>query len=192
MQLTLPKLNYAYEALEPIFDALTMEIHHSKHHQAYLDNFNKVLAKYPDLTGTPEELMANFNNLPLAEEDKTPFKNFGGGYLNHNIFWHSIDPANIPDENLRQEIINEFESLDKFKELFTKTAMGQFGSGWAWLVRNKEGKLNVYSTPNQDSPLLKGDQPIFCLDVWEHAYYLKYQNKRADFVSAFWQVLKLI
>jgi len=156
MQITLPKLSYVFSALEPALDALTVEIHYSRHHQAYADNFNKVLVKYPDLAGAPEELMANFNNLPLAAEDKTSFKNFSGGFLNHNLFWQNLDPANQPDETLRQEIINEFGSLNQFKELFNQTAAGIFGSGWAWLVKNAQGKLEIISTPNQDSPLING------------------------------------
>ncbi len=192
MKYELPKLNYAYNALEPYIDAKTMEIHHAKHHQAYSDKMNGVLEKYSDLTQSPEELMAMFNSLKMDEADKKVFRNHGGGYINHKLFWQVMDPANHQDEQLVNDIAAAFGSVEAFKEKFNAAAVGQFGSGWAWLVKNSAGQLEVYATPNQDSPLIKGHQPILCLDVWEHAYYLKYQNKRPDYVAAWWNVVKLV
>lgn len=192
MKYELPKLNYAYDALEPYLDARTMEIHFTKHHQAYTDKMNGVLEKYPDLTQSPEELMAMFDLLKMDESDKKVFKNHGGGYINHKLFWQIMDPANVKDEKLVDDLAAAFGSVEAFKEKFNAAAVGQFGSGWAWLVRNGEGKLEVYSTPNQDSPLMKGHTPILCLDVWEHAYYLKYQNKRPEYIANWWQVVKML
>ena len=173
-------------------DAKTMEIHHSKHHQAYTDKMNGILEKYPDLTETPEVLMGKLNSLNMEEADKKAFINHGGGYLNHNLFWQVMDPHNQKDEKLVEEINSAFGSIDAFKERFNQAAAGQFGSGWAWLVRNRDGQLEVYSTANQDSPLLQGHAPIICLDVWEHAYYLKYQNKRPEYIANWWKVIKLV
>ena len=192
MTYELPKLNYAYDALEPYLDAKTMEIHHSKHHQAYTDKMNGILEKYPDLTETPEVLMGKLNSLNMEEADKKAFINHGGGYLNHKLFWQVMDPHNQKDEKLVEEINSAFGSIDAFKERFNQAAAGQFGSGWAWLVRNRDGQLEVYSTANQDSPLLQGHAPIICLDVWEHAYYLKYQNKRPEYIANWWKVIKLV
>ncbi|MDP2586381.1 MAG: superoxide dismutase [Candidatus Komeilibacteria bacterium] len=192
MKYELPKLNYGYDALEPYIDAKTMEIHHTKHHQAYTDKMNGVLEKYPELTQSPEELMAMFDSLKMDEADKKVFKNHGGGYINHKLFWQNMDPANQKDQQLVDDLAAAFGSLETFKEKFTAAAVGQFGSGWAWLVRNKEGELEVYGTSNQDSPLLKGHAPILCLDVWEHAYYLKYQNKRPEYIENWWKVVKMI
>jgi len=192
MTYKLPKLNYSYDALEPYFDAVTMEIHHRKHHQAYTDKMNGVLEKYSNLTEMPEFLMSKIDSLDLSETDKKAFINNGGGYINHKLFWEVLDPANQKDETLVKEIKEAFGSVEEFKNKFSEAAKNQFGSGWAWLVRSQTDMLEVYSTANQDSPLLKGDQPILCLDVWEHAYYLKYQNKRPDYVEAFWQVLKIL
>ncbi|MFH1947157.1 MAG: superoxide dismutase [Candidatus Magasanikbacteria bacterium] len=189
----LPKLNYSYNALEPHIDATTMEIHYSKHHQAYCDNFNKVLENYPELQSkSAENILRELNTLDVSEEDRKIIQNHGGGYVNHNIFWSSMSPEKQTDETLLAEIKETFGSLEEFKEKFNNIAKTQFGSGWAWLVRNGEGKLEIYSLPNQDSPYTLGHEPIFNLDVWEHAYYLKYQNKRADFVNAFWNVTSLI
>jgi len=192
MKYELPVLGYAYNALEPYIDAATMEIHHTKHHQAYTDKMNAVLEKYPSLTEEPEMLMGRLDSLGMDEVDKKAFKNNGGGYINHKFFWQVMNPANQKDENLVKEIEATFGSVAEFKNKFNEAAKTQFGSGWAWLVRNQAGKLEVYNTPNQDSPLLKGDEPILTLDVWEHAYYLKYQNKRPDYVEAWWNVVKLI
>lgn len=190
---TLPKLNYSYDALEPFIDAQTMEIHHSKHHQTYLNNFNTVLEKYSALqTMAAEDIVKNINTLEVSEEDRKKIKNQGGGYINHNFFWEIMGPEKEINEQLVSDITVQFGSVEKLKELFTQTAIGHFASGWAWLVYDEENNLKVYSLPNQDSPLTLGHKPVFCLDVWEHAYYLKYQNRRADFVSAWWNVLKLL
>ena len=193
MKYELPKLNYSYDALEPYIDKETMEIHHSKHHQAYTDNFNKVLELYPELTDLPvEKLLSEVNNLKIDEKDKNGIRNHGGGYYNHKLFWEVMDPANTKDEALVADLEKDFGSVDAFKEKFTDAAKTQFGSGWAWLARNPEGKLEVYSMPNQDSPLQKGHTPILLLDVWEHAYYLKYQNRRPEYIENWWKVVKLI
>ena len=192
MKYELPKLNYPYNALEPYIDAQTMEIHHLKHHQAYTDKMNAVLEKYPDLTAEPETLMSQLGSLGMSETDQSIFKNHGGGYINHKLFWELLDPASQKDEQLSAEIKATFSSIAEFKEKFTQAALNQFGSGWAWLVRNSAKKLEIYSTPNQDSPWLKGHQPLICLDVWEHAYYLKYQNKRAEYAANWWPLLKII
>ncbi|MBN1779117.1 MAG: superoxide dismutase [Candidatus Buchananbacteria bacterium] len=192
MKHELAPLPYAYDALEPYIDAETMKVHHDKHHQAYTDNMNAVLEKYPDLNKTPEEIMADLSNSGLGEEDQKAFRNHGGGFINHNFFWSVMGPKKTVDQFLVEEITKTFGSVDEFKKVFTQAATSQFGSGWAWLVKSKDGKLVVYNTANQDSPLLKGDQPIICLDVWEHAYYLKYQNRRAEYIENWWNVLKLI
>jgi Fe-Mn family superoxide dismutase len=193
MKYQLPPLLYSYDALEPYIDAKTMEIHYTKHHQAYTDKLNAVLGKYPDLSETPiEELFQNFATLKMADADKTALRNNGGGYINHNLFWEIMAPKKEIDKELSKEIVQTFGSIDKFKNLFTEAALNQFGSGWAWLVRDENKKLQVYSTPNQDSPYLKKHTPVICLDVWEHAYYLKYQNRRAEYIENWWNVLKLI
>ena len=190
---TLPKLNYSYDALEPFIDAQTMEIHHSKHHQTYLNNFNTVLEKYPALQAmTAEDIIKNINTLEVSEEDRKKIKNQGGGYINHSFFWEIMGPTKEIDEQLVSDATVQFGSVEKLKELFTQIAVGHFASGWAWLVYDEENNLKVYSLPNQDSPLTLNHKPVFCLDVWEHAYYLKYQNRRADFVSAWWNVLKVL
>jgi len=193
MKYELPKLNYAYDALESYIDAKTMEIHHSKHHQAYTDKMNAVIEKYPDLAEKKlEDLMRDLDNLPMADADKTAFRNHGGGYINHAFFWQVMGPKKEINVNLKKEIENTFGAIDEFKKVFTQAALNQFGSGWAWLVRDESGKLAIYSTPNQDSPYLKNHLPIICLDVWEHAYYLKYQNRRPEYVENWWNVLKLV
>jgi len=190
---TLTPLGYDYTALEPHLDAATMEIHHDKHHQTYCDNFNKVMGIYPTLTQKPaEEILRELNDLAVSDEDRKKIRNMGGGYVNHNFFWEEINPANQKNEKLTAEISETFGSVEKFKELFTATAVGHFGSGWAWLVRDENNTLKIYSLPNQDSPLTMGHTPLLTLDVWEHAYYLKYQNRRAEFVKAWWNVIKLV
>ena len=189
----LAPLPYNYNSLEPFIDEETMKIHHDKHHQTYRDNFVKVLENYPELMEkTPEQILTELNTLPVSEPDRIKIKNHGGGFVNHNIFWSIMGPQKEIDEKLVEEIKNTFESIEKFKELFTQTALGQFGSGWAWLVRDEFGKLKVYSLPNQESPYTLGHTPILTLDVWEHAYYLKYQNKRADYISAWWNLVKMV
>ena len=193
MKYEIPKLPYEYNALEPYIDAQTMEIHHTKHHQAYIDKLNAVLEKYPDLAEQPlENLMENFDALEMEEKDKTTFRNNAGGHLNHSFFWTIMGPQKEVDEKLAEEIKSTFGSIEDFKKKFAEAATTRFGSGWAWLVRDGDGKLQVYSTANQDSPLMQDHKPIIGLDVWEHAYYLKYQNKRPDYIEAWWSVLKSI
>jgi len=188
-----PKLNYSFDALEPYIDKETMEIHYTRHHANYYKNFNDVIQKYPDLEKiSSEEILKNLSFISVDESDRKKIQNNGGGSLNHDLFWKIMDPNNKKDENLIKEIETEFESIEKFKEIFSQIALGQFGSGWAWLIRDKNKKLKIYSLPNQDSPLSVGDSPIFCLDVWEHAYYLKYQNRRADYIAGWWNLIKII
>lgn len=193
MSYTLPTLPYDYKALEPHIDAKTMEIHHAKHHQAYVDKLNAVLEKYPALAEKPvEELLKDIQNLQMDEKDIITLRNNGGGHVNHSFFWNIMGPQKEIDELLVGEINSTFGSVEEFKAKFTESATSRFGSGWAWLVRNGDNKLEIYSTPNQDSPLMQGHTPVIGLDVWEHAYYLNYQNKRADYITAWWNVLKLI
>ncbi len=199
MKYELPKLNYTYNALEPYIDAATMEIHHSKHHQAYVNNLNAVLEKYPQIAEIDlKDIFKKFAPLQMDEADKIKLKNNGGGHINHSLFWEVMDPARSRDENLVKEIALTFGSLEGFKEKFNQAATGQFGSGWAWLVRlpaqagDEAGKLQVYSTSNQDSPILKNHTPILTLDIWEHAYYLKYQNRRPEYVENWWKVVKIL
>ncbi len=189
MHYTLPKLAYEYTALEPFIDAKTMEIHHTKHHQTYVDKLNEALAKNPELTTPVEQLLADLNKVP--EDIRTAIRNHGGGHINHSLFWEILSNDSKSKEvkgKVIEEITKTFTSIDKFKEQFNAAALARFGSGWAWLVFNK-GKLEIISTPNQDSPLMDGKIPLLGLDVWEHAYYLKYQNKRADYITAFWNIL---
>jgi len=169
-----------------------MEIHHNKHHQTYCDNFNKVMVSYPELAKkSAEEILRELNTLSVSDEDRKKIRNLGGGFVNHNLFWKEMSPANKKNETLTAEIVQAFGSVEKFKELFTAIAVGHFGSGWAWLVRDENNMLKIYSLPNQDSPLTLNHTPLLTLDVWEHAYYLKYQNRRAEFVEAWWNVIKL-
>ncbi|OGG38879.1 superoxide dismutase [Candidatus Jorgensenbacteria bacterium GWA1_49_17] len=189
MTYELPKLPYSYNALEPYIDAKTMEIHHTKHHQGYVDKLNKALEGHADLAEKPLEDLLRAHNL-LPEEIRTAVRNNGGGHFNHSFFWKVMAP-NMGGElsgDLAEAIGKNFGSLEKFKEEFTNAALNWFGSGWAWLS-SSGGKLEVYSTPNQDSPLMDGKIPILGLDVWEHAYYLKYQNKRPDYIAAWWSVV---
>ena len=190
MAYTLPKLPYDYKALEPHIDGQTMEIHHTKHHQTYITNLNKALEGKPNLESkTIEALIGDLNSVP--EDIRTVVKNNGGGHANHSFFWTLMGPkkGGKPTGELEKAIIKEFGSFEAFKEKLENAAKGRFGSGWAWLALDKNGKLEVYSTPNQDSPLMEGKKPIFGIDVWEHAYYLKYQNRRPDYISAFWNVV---
>jgi superoxide dismutase, Fe-Mn family len=190
---SLPPLPYPYNALEPYIDAQTMEIHHTKHHQAYIDKLNAVLEKYPNMAERPiEELLKNINDVQMDEKDITTLRNNGGGHINHSFFWSILGPQKELDDLLVGEINSTFGSVSEFKIKFAEAATTRFGSGWAWLVRDGDNTLQIYSTPNQDSPLMQSHTPIIGLDVWEHAYYLKYQNKRADYVEAFWNALKLI
>jgi superoxide dismutase, Fe-Mn family len=186
----LPPLGYAYNALEPQIDARTMEIHYTKHHQAYITNANKALAEHPELHSlTAEAILGNLDGVP--ESIRTVLRNNVGGHVNHSFFWRILDPnqtAVKSSGDLQQAIAASFGSSDAFRTQFTAAAMKQFGSGWTWLSV-KDGKLAVHSTPNQDSPLSAGAKPVIGLDVWEHAYYLKHQNVRAEYVAAFWNVL---
>jgi Fe-Mn family superoxide dismutase len=189
----LPKLNYKYTDLEPWIDAKTMEIHYTKHHQTYIDKLNELLSKHPDIAGKNlEDLMRDLKNLPLDETEKTALKNFGGGHLNHSFYWSIMSPVKKTDSGLLDRIKKKFGTVDEFKKVFTAAALSRFGSGWAWLVENSSRELEIYSTPNQDSPYLNGHTPLIGLDVWEHAYYLKYQNRRNDYTESWWNVLKLI
>ncbi|MBN1331845.1 superoxide dismutase [Candidatus Dojkabacteria bacterium] len=186
----LPQLPYSYDALEPYIDAQTMEIHHTKHHQGYTDKLNTALEGEEKLLSMPVlEILSNIDMIPEAK--KQAVINNGGGYANHILFWEimSPDPKKSPEGKLAELIEEEVGSLEQFKAEFTDTALTQFGSGWAWLVVNKNNKLEIISTSNQDSPVMKGLVPLIGLDVWEHAYYLKYQNKRADYIDAWWNVL---
>lgn len=187
---TLLKLTYAYDALEPHIDARTMEIHHTKHHQGYVDKLNKALEKYPDWQSRPVvELISDLDNIP--EDIRTAVRNNGGGDANHRLFFTLITPggATQPQDALAQAIDKTFGGFAEFQQKFTDAALSRFGSGWAWLSEDADGKLIVESTPNQDSPLMSGHKPILGLDVWEHAYYLNYQNRRAEYVKAFWNVI---
>lgn len=194
---TLKPLPYAYNALEPYIDARTMEIHYSKHHQAYVDKLNAALEKYPALFDKdPEELVFGLTSLDVDDATRTAVRNHGGGVVNHDFFWQIMGPKNNPpaggNEKMAEDIKLAFGSIEKFKEQFNNIAIKHFGSGWAWLVQKPDGKLDIYSTPNQDSPLSRGDKPLIALDVWEHAYYLKYQNRRQEYIEAWWKILKLI
>lgn len=186
----LPALPYAFDALEPHIDARTMEIHHDKHHAGYTNKLNAALSGHSDLHGKSiEELLGAIESLPA--DIQTAVRNNGGGYANHDLFWQIMSPSGggAPDGALASAIGGAFGSFDSFKEQLTGAAAGRFGSGWGWLVVNGSGGLAVYSTANQDSPLMKGDTPILGVDVWEHAYYLKYQNRRPDYLAAWWNVV---
>ncbi|MDR4435732.1 superoxide dismutase SodA [Bacillus tequilensis] len=189
MSYKLPELPYAYDALEPHIDKETMTIHHTKHHNTYVTNLNKAVEGNTALANkSVEELVADLDSVP--ENIRTAVRNNGGGHANHSLFWTLLSPngGGEPTGALADEINSVFGSFDKFKEQFAAAAAGRFGSGWAWLVVNN-GKLEITSTPNQDSPLSEGKTPILGLDVWEHAYYLNYQNRRPDYISAFWNVV---
>ena len=190
MNFKLPELNYAYDELEPHIDKQTMEIHHTKHHQAYIDNLNKALEghdKYKEMS--IKELLKSLDDLP--ESIKTAVRNNGGGHLNHKMFWKIMSPrgGGSPVGELAKKIDEELGGFEKFKEDFKKAALGRFGSGWAWLVIGESGKLEIVSTPNQDNPISDGKKSLLGIDVWEHAYYLKYQNKRADYIDSWWNVV---
>lgn len=189
---TLPKLGFAYNALEPHIDAKTMELHHTKHHQGYVDKLNAALAKHPDAAKEPLlELLSDLDDVP--EEIRTDVRNNGGGHLNHTFFWTILGPnaGGAPSGEVAAAINETFGSFEAFKTQFDQAALSRFGSGWAWLIVNEDGKLVITSTPNQDSPMMEDDDnhPILALDVWEHAYYLKYENKRPEYVTAFWNVV---
>ncbi len=186
----LPELPFAYNALEPHIDAKTMEIHYTKHHQAYIDKLNQALEKHPDMAEkSVEELLSDLEAVP--DDIRTAVRNHGGGHHNHSLFWTSLaaDGGGAPVGSLMNAILEEFGDFERFKETFTTEATNRFGSGWAWLVAAKDGKVAIISTANQDSPLMDGYVPLLGLDVWEHAYYLKYQNKRPDYIAAWWNVV---
>ena len=186
----LPALKFAFNALEPYIDARTMEIHHDKHHGTYVTNLNKALESAPEWYDRPiEEVVRRLNEIP--EAIRTPVRNNGGGHLNHSLFWEWLTPggSKTPVGAVSREIDSTFGNFDGFVEQFSAAAMGRFGSGWAWLVLDGSKKLAISSTANQDSPVTDGHIPLLGLDVWEHAYYLNYQNRRADYVKAFWSVV---
>ena len=189
MAFSLPALPYAYDALEPHIDARTMEIHHTKHHLAYVNNLNAAIEKAPELQGKSlDDLMRGINSVP--ESVRTAVRNNGGGHWNHSMFWELMgaNKGGEPTGKLADAIKKAFGDFSKFKEQFAAAGAGRFGSGWAWLL-NDGGKLSITSTPNQDNPLMDGKTAILGLDVWEHAYYLKYQNKRPDYIAAWWNVV---
>lgn len=186
----LPRLPYGYDALEPHIDARTMEIHHTKHHQGYVNNLNAALEKHPELDKkSVEDLLKDLNSIP--EDIRTAVRNNGGGHANHSMFWPIMSPdgGGEPEGKLADAINSSFGSFSDFKDQFSKAAAGRFGSGWAWLCVDRGGKLTITSTPNQDNPVSDGLRPVLGLDVWEHAYYLKYQNRRPEYISAWWSVV---
>ncbi|MFN0067273.1 MAG: superoxide dismutase [Limisphaerales bacterium] len=186
----LPPLPYAYDALEPFIDARTMELHHGKHHGAQVDNLNRAVAGQPLIAAMPAEaLLSRLDQIP--EAIRTAVRNNAGGHVNHTLFWFQMkkNEGGRPVGGLADAITKKFGGLDAFKEAYSKTAMGVFGSGWAWLNLDPRGELVIGSTPNQDNPLMAGQKPLLGLDVWEHAYYLKHQNRRADYVAAYWNVI---
>jgi len=189
MAYELPKLPYGFDALEPHIDTQTMQIHHGKHHQAYVTNLNAALDKHPELHKKGlAELLAGINSVP--EDIRGPVRNNGGGHFNHSMFWEIMGPkgGGEPQGKLATAIQSAFGEFAKFKEQFAAAGVGRFGSGWAWLIA-KGGKVSIESTPNQDNPVMEGKTAILGLDVWEHAYYLKYQNRRADYIAAWWNVV---
>jgi superoxide dismutase, Fe-Mn family len=190
MAYELPPLPYPFNALEPHIDAKTMEIHHDKHHQAYITNANKALEGHPDLAALPvDELLADLNKIP--ESIRSVLRNNAGGHSNHTFFWKIMAPnaGGNPKGKLAEAINSTFGSFDQFKGELEKAGIGRFGSGWAWLVVNKEGKLQITSTANQDTPISEGLKPVIGVDVWEHSYYLLYQNRRPDYLKAWWNVV---
>ena len=190
MSYKLPDLPYAYDALEPYIDAKTMEIHHSKHHQAYITKANAALEGTSFENTSIDELCRNLSNLP--ENIKGAVRNNGGGHFNHSLFWSILSPKNEssePSVDLNKAINDSFGSMESLKEEFSNAAATRFGSGWAWLIKEDDGSLSISSTPNQDNPLMEGKTPILGLDVWEHAYYLNYQNRRPDYINAFFNII---
>jgi Fe-Mn family superoxide dismutase len=186
----LPELGFPYNALEPHIDAQTMEIHYTKHHQAYVNNLNAALEKHAAFQKKEvEDLLSSLSDLPT--DVQTAVRNNGGGHLNHTMFWQWLKPGGSkePSGKLLDDIKATFGAFDTFKEQFTQAGTTRFGSGWAWLALDRSGKLKVYSTANQDTPIMEGNRPVLGLDVWEHAYYLKYQNRRPDYIKAWWNVV---
>jgi len=189
MTYQLPNLPYSYEALEPHIDSKTLELHHSKHHNTYVTKLNLGLEKYPELLSLDiASLISKFNEIP--EDVKTIVKNHGGGHLNHTMFWELMTPNSTnPSEELKNAIGNDFGGFDNFVAKFKEMSTNLFGSGWTWLIKNKDGKLEVKNYPNQENPLMYGETPILGLDVWEHAYYLKNQNRRNEYIESFFNVI---
>ncbi len=190
MAFELPKLPYPFDALEPHIDAKTMEIHHDKHHQAYVDNLNKALTEAPDLAKKSiDQILMEIDKVP--ESIRTAVQNNGGGHANHSLFWTIMKPngGGEPKGKIADAIKSAFGDFNQLKAKMNDNGLKRFGSGWSWLVQKKDGKLELYSTANQDSPVMKGDKPILGIDVWEHAYYLKYQNKRGDYLNAWWNTI---
>jgi Fe-Mn family superoxide dismutase len=190
MKYELPQLPYGYNALEPYIDARTMEVHYTKHHQGYTNNLNAALEKHPEIADVPiEKLLADLTLVP--EDIRVAVRNHGGGYWNHNFFWKvmAANAGGEPSGKVADAITASFGGFVPFKEAFAKAAGGVFGSGWAWLVAGEAGKLEIVTTPNQDSPLALMKKPVLGLDVWEHAYYLKYQNRRPEYIDAWWNVV---
>ena len=190
MSHSVPDLGYDFGALEPVIDARTMEIHHDKHHAAYVTKLNEAIAGKPDLEKKPvEQLLREIEKVP--EDIRTKVRNHGGGHANHTLFWKIMAPGGSkqPAGDVAKAINDKFGTFDAFKQTFSDAAANQFGSGWGWLVVDGSGSLDAYALPNQDSPLMKGHTPVLGLDVWEHAYYLKYQNKRPDYIKAWWDVV---
>lgn len=186
----IPTLSYAYDALEPHIDAKTMEIHHSKHHQAYVDKLNLALEKHPDLAEkSVDDLITDLNAIP--QDIRTAVRNHGGGHWNHSFFWSIMSPnaGGTPSGELSEAINTTWGSFEKFQEAFANAAIGVFGSGWIWLIKERDGTLSIMTTPNQDSPISQGKNPVLGLDVWEHGYYLKHQNRRAEYVKSWWNVV---
>lgn len=186
----LPELGYGYDALEPHIDAKTMEIHHSKHHAAYVDKLNDALKDHEELKNLPiEELMAGISDVP--EEIRTAVRNNGGGHYNHSLFWEIMKPggAKKPEGELLKKIESDLGGFDEMKKKITDAGINRFGSGWSWLAVDSNGNFEVYSTPNQDNPLMEGKKALLGVDVWEHAYYLKYQNRRPDYLKAWWNIV---
>lgn len=198
MKYELPQLPYSHDALEPFIDAQTMELHHTKHHATYVAKLNEALEKYPDIADKPlEELLKNLDVVP--EPIRKAVQNHGGGHYNHSLFWQCMTPQSIgggtpPTNALAETITKTFGGYEQFKEQFTAAALGVFGSGWVWLTKDNDGNLKILTTPNQDTPFILNPKPstlnpIIALDIWEHAYYLKYQNRRADYIAAWWNIV---
>ncbi|HOX60813.1 MAG TPA: superoxide dismutase [Candidatus Magasanikbacteria bacterium] len=193
MKYTLPALGFEFKALEPVIDARTVEIHYTKHHATYLDNFTKIANKYPPLdTKSVEEILLELNTIEVSDEDRRKLRNFGGGFHNHNIYWSIMGTTKQIDENLVKKITAQYGSVENMKTEFNTIAGSHFGSGWVWLVEKPDHTLAIYTLPNQDSPLSLGDTPIIANDLWEHAYYLNYQNRRAEYIEKWWDVVKIV
>lgn len=190
---SLPPLNFKFNELEPYLDAKTVEIHYTKHHQSYVDNVNALLQTYPMANNhSLEDLLRNPETIQMQDKDKIKFINNAGGYLNHNLYWKLLGANKQIDKSLVREINRVFGSLEQFKKIFSETASGQFASGWCWLVNDELNRLKIYNLPNHATPIQQGHVPILVLDLWEHSYYLKYQNKRNEYINNWWHILTLI